>query len=80
MVYTYTISVVLNYRHILYIKVAHTNYFTGSLNIFIGKTLVLSSGVLFAHLSINGKPYYNSGLFLNKSIDLTSIKIGRAHV
>ena len=73
--YTYITSITLNYRHILYIEVTYTNYFTNSLNIFIGKTLVPSFSVLFTYLSINKKPYYNSSLFLNKSIDLTSINL-----
>jgi len=72
-VYTYIISITLSYKHILRIEVAHTNYLTNSLNIFIGKTPVPSSSTLFTHLSINKKLYYNSGLSLNKSIDLTSI-------
>ena len=54
-------------------EVAYTNCLASSLNIFIGKTLVSSSSALFTYLSINRKPYYNSGLFLNKSINLTSI-------
>ena len=65
--------VVLNYRRTLYIEVAYINYFTSSLNIYIGKTLVFNSGALFSYLSADKKLYYNSGLFLNKSIDLTSI-------
>ena len=54
-------------------EVAHTNCLTGSLNIYTGKTLVFNSSAPSSHLSINRKLYYNSGLFLNKSIDLTSI-------
>jgi len=53
-------------------EVAYTNYLASSLNIFIDKTLVPSSSIPFAYLSINGKLYYSGGLFLNKSIDLTS--------
>ena len=71
--YTNIIYVALNYRRILYIKVAHTNYFTSSLNIYAGKTLVFNSSTLSSHLSVNKKPYYNSSLFLNESIDLISI-------
>ena len=56
-------------------EVAYTNYLAGSLNIYIGKTPVPNSGALSGHLSIDKKPYYNSGLFLNKSIDLTSISL-----
>ena len=54
-------------------EVAYINYLAGSLNIYTGKTLVSNSGALSGHLSTDGKLYYNSGLFLNKSIDLTSI-------
>jgi len=64
--------ITLNYKYTLYTEVAYTSYFTSSLNIFIGKTLVPSSSVLFTHLFINRKLYYNSGLSLNKSIDLTT--------
>jgi len=74
-VHTYIISVALSYKRILRMEVAHTNCLTGSLSIYIGKTPVSSSGVPFAYLSIDGKPYYNSGLFLNKSIDLTSTSL-----
>ena len=71
--YTNIIHIALSYRRILYIKVAHTNYLAGSLNISIGKTLVPSSSILFTHLSIGRKPYYSSSLSLNRSIDLTNI-------
>jgi len=54
-------------------EVAYTNCLVGSLNISIGKTLVPSSSVPFAHPSAGGKPYYNSSLSLNRSIDPTSI-------
>ena len=56
-------------------EVAYTNYLTSSLDIFIGKTLVPGSGVLFTYLFINRKLYYNSGLSLNKSIDLISTSL-----
>ena len=56
-------------------EVAHTNYLTGNLNIYISKTPVFNSGTLFSHPSADRKPYYNSGLFLNKSIDPTSISL-----
>jgi len=49
-------------------KVAYTSCLTNSLNIFIGKTPVFSSSVLFTRPFIDGKLYYNSGLFLNGSI------------
>ena len=65
--------IALSYRHTLYTKVAHTNCLTGSLNIYIGKTLVFNSSILSSHPFVDKKLYYNSSLFLNKSIDLTSI-------
>ena len=71
--YTDTIHVTLNYRHTLYMEVAHTNCLTGSLNIYIGKTPVPNSSAPSGHLSADGKLYYSGSLFLNKSIDLTSI-------
>ena len=67
--------VILNYRRTLYIEVAYTNYLTSSLNIYTGKTLVPNSGALSSHLFADKKLYYNSNLFLNKSIDLTSINL-----
>jgi len=72
-VQTNAINITLSYKYTLYIKVAYTNYFASSLNTFANKTLVSSSGTLFTYLFINKKLYYNSGLSLNKSIDLTSI-------
>jgi len=71
-VYTYVICITLNYKRTPRTEVAHTNYFASSLNIFTSITLVPSSGILFTHPFINKRLYYNSGLFLNKSIDLTS--------
>ena len=68
---TNIINIALSYKRTPYIKVAYTNCLTSSLNTFIGITLVPSSSVLFTYLSINRKLYYNSGLSLNKSIDLT---------
>ena len=56
-------------------EVAYTNCLISSLNISIGKILVPSSSVPFTYLSIGGKPYYNSSLSLNRSIDLTSISL-----
>ena len=75
MVHTDIINIALNYKHILYIEIAYTNYFAGSSDIFIGKILVSNSSILFTCPSVDGKPYYNSGLFLNKSIDLTSTNL-----
>ena len=73
--YTNIIYITLNYRHILYIKVAYTNCLTSSLNIYTGKTLVFNFSTLSSHLSADKKLYYNSNLFLNKSIDPTSISL-----
>ena len=73
--YTNIIYITLSYRRTLYTEVAYINYLASSLNIYIGKTLVSNSGALFSHLSADKKLYYNNGLFLNKSIDLTSISL-----
>ena len=75
MVYTNIIYITLNYRHTLYIKVAYTNYLTGSSNIYIGKTPVPNSSTPSGHPSADKKLYYNSNLSLDKSIDLTSISL-----
>ena len=73
--YTYIKRITLSYKRIPRTEVAYTNYFTSSLNIFIGKTLVPNFSVPFTYSSIDRKPYYNSGLFLNGSIDLTSTNL-----
>ena len=73
--YTDIIYVALNYKHTLYIKVAHTNCLTDSLNIYTGKTPVFNFSTLSSHPSADKKLYYNSSLFLNKSIDPTSISL-----
>jgi hypothetical protein len=67
--------ITLNYKRTLRIEVAYTNCLISSLNISVGKTLVPSSGVPFTYPSIGGKPYYNGGLSLNRSIDPTSISL-----
>ena len=72
---TNVIYITLSYKYTLYIGEAYTNYLTSSLNIFIGRTLVPSSSVLFAYLSIGRRLYYNSSLSLNRSIDPTSISL-----
>jgi len=64
--------IALNYKRTPRTEVARTSYLIGSLNISIGKTPVPSSGVPFTYSSIGRKPYYNSSLSLNGSIDLTS--------
>ena len=60
-------------RDILYIEVAYTNCLAGSLNIYISKTLVSNFNTPSSHPFTDKKLYYNSSLFLNESIDLTSI-------
>ena len=65
--------VALNYKYTLCMEVVYTNYLAGSLNIYTGKTPVFNFSTLSSHLSTDGKLYYNGSLFLNKSIDLTSI-------
>ena len=73
--YTDITYIALSYRRTSRTEVAHINYLTSSLNIYAGKTLVSNSGAPSSHLSADKKPYYNSSLFLNKSIDLTSISL-----
>jgi len=70
---TYITNIALNYKRILCIKVAYINYFANNLNIYVDKTPVLGSNILFTHLSVNKKLYYNNGLSLNESINLISI-------
>jgi len=74
-VYTNIINAALSYKRTPRTEVAYTNYLTSSLNIFIDKTLVPIFNTLFIYLSIDRKLYYNSSLFLNKSISLTSISL-----
>ena len=73
--YTNIINTTSSYKRTPRIEVAYTNYLTSSLNIFIDKTPVPSFGTLFTYPSIDRKLYYNSGLSLNKSIDLTSTSL-----
>jgi len=72
---TNIINAALSYKRTPRIEVAHTNYLTSSLNTFADKTPVLSFSALFTYPSIDRKPYYNSSLSLNKSINLTSISL-----
>jgi hypothetical protein len=74
-VHTDIIYIALSYKHTPYTEEAYTSCLTSSLDIFVGKTLVSSSGVLFTYPSIDRKLYYNSSLSLNKSIDPTSINL-----
>ena len=72
---TNIIYIALSYKRTLYTGEAYTNCLASSLNIFTGRTLVPSSSVPFAYPSIGRKPYYNSSLSLNGSIDLSSISL-----
>ena len=65
--------IALSYRHILYTEVAYTNCLASSSNIYTGKTPVFNSSTPSSHPSADGKLYYSSSLFLNKSINPTSI-------
>ena len=73
--HTNAINTALSYKRTPHIEVAYTNYLASSLNIFVDKTLVPSFSALFTYLSIDRRLYYNSGLSLNKSIDLTSTNL-----
>ena len=73
--YTNIIYITLSYKCTLCKEVVYTNYFTNSLNIYIGKTPVSNSNTLSGYLSTDKKLYYNSSLSLNKSVDLTSISL-----
>ena len=73
--YTNITHIALNYRYTPRMEVVYTNCLTSSSNIYIGKTPVSNSSTLSSHLFIDKKLYYNSGLFLNKSIDVTSISL-----
>jgi hypothetical protein len=72
---TNAIHIALSYKRTPYTEVAYTNCLVSSLNTSIGKTLVPSSSVPFTYPSIGRKPYYNSSLSLNRSIDPTSISL-----
>ena len=72
---TNTIHITLSCKRTLRTEVAHTNCLISSLNISADKTPVPSSGVPFTYPSIGRKPYYSSGLSLNRSIDPTSISL-----
>ena len=72
---TNIIYIALSYKRTPRIEVAYTNCLISSLSISIGKTPVPSSSVPFIYPSIGRKPYYNSGLSLNRSIDPTSISL-----
>ena len=71
--HSHAINVSLSYRRIPRTEVAYTSYLTSSLGTFAGRIPVPGSDVPFTYPSTDKKPYYNSGLSLNKSIDPTSI-------
>jgi len=71
----YIINIALNYKHILCTEITYINHFASNLNIYINKTPVLGSNILFTYLFIGKRLYYNNSLFLNKSINLTSINL-----
>ena len=54
-------------------EVARTNCLANSSDTYTNKTPVPDFSALSAHLFIGKKLYYNSGLSLNESINLTSI-------
>ena len=54
-------------------EVAYTNCLTGSLDIYIGRTLVPNFSAPFTYPFVDRRPYYSSSLSLNRNIDLTSI-------
>ena len=71
--YTYAISIALSYKHIPRMEVAYTNHLTGSLDIYVDRTLVLDFSALFTHLFMDIRLYYSGSLSLNRNIDSTSI-------
>ena len=73
--YTHIINVSLSCRRIPRTEVAYTSCLASSLGIFIGRIPVPNFNVPFTYPSIDKKPYYNSSLSLNKSIDPTSISL-----
>ena len=73
--HTHIINISLSCRRIPRTEVAYTSCLASSLDIFVGKTLVFNFSILFTRLSVNKKPYYNSSLFLNKSINLINTNL-----
>ena len=73
MAYTGATNIAWNYKRTPRTEIACTNCLACSLDIYTDKTPVPDSGALSTHLSIGKKLYYNGGLSLNESIDLTSI-------
>ena len=70
-------NVAWNCRRTPCTEIAHTNCLAGNSNIYANKTPIPDSGTPSAHPFIDKKPYYNSGLFLNESIDPTSTGLYR---
>ena len=75
LVHTDAMNAASSYKRTPRTEVAHTNCLAGSSNTFADKTPVPGFSALFAYPSVDGKLYYNSGLSLNKSIDLTSTNL-----
>ena len=75
MAYTGATNIAWNYKRTPRTEIACTNCLAGSLDIYTDKTPVPDSSALSAHPSINKKPYYNNGLSLNESINLTNISL-----
>ena len=67
--------IALSYKRTPRTEVAHTNCLISSSNTSVNKTPVPSSSVPFTYPSTGGKPYYNSGLSLNRSINPTSTNL-----
>ncbi len=68
-------NVAWNCKRTLRTKVTRINCLTSSSNTYTGKTPVPDFGAPFARPSIGKKLYYNGGLSLNESINLTSISL-----
>jgi hypothetical protein len=74
-VHTDATNTALSYKRIPRTEVAYTNCLASSLNTFADKTPVPSFSAPFVYPSVDGKLYYNSGLSLDESIDLTSTNL-----
>ena len=72
MAHSNAINVAWSCKYTPHTEVAQINCLAGSSDTYTDKTPVPDFGASSTHLFINKKPYYNGGLSLNKSIDLTS--------
>ena len=68
-------NIILSYKYTPRTEVVYINYLISNLNTYTSKTPVLGFNTLFIYPFINKKPYYNSGLFLNESINLINIDL-----